>query len=419
MILNLRQVDYGFWINNLSHCHFRKPIPYYQTKTLTMSSLLSYYLEKGISPVKYTASTISENLKRRKSLYDMLGMPGLLFRGKKVLEIAAGSGQNSLYIAAQQPSKYVLIEPNPVAQKQIAESYSNFDIPHTRPEIIPVTLESYLSNETFDIVICENWLGSSSHERSLVGVIAERVAPGGIMVLTALSVCGWLSNLIRYALTQKLLLSQPNDYDTQVKVVQQAFAPHLQTISGMTRLHEDWVKDNMVNPHYLDQGLTLEMILEKTTPKRFNVFGASPNFITEWRWFKQLHVDSIHTNENVMECYERWTHNFLDYRRTFCERDARLNQELSEFSNALLEALSESKLKPSTELEQDYFDGLVMLLRPIAHNLDDLELRAAVEEAIDVLTTSVITPERIIAMKNYSSWFGRETLYFSLLRLEC
>ena len=280
-------------------------------------SLLNYYIERGISPVHYLANDMNEHIERRKSLYDMLGLPGLLLRDKKVLEIAAGSGQNSLYVAAQRPSKYVIVEPNPVALKQIEETYRDFSIPHTRPEVIPVILENYSPDETFDVVICEGWLGSSDHERALVGTVADRVAPGGMMVLTALSICGWLSNLIRYCMVQKLLSNQPGDYDSQVQTVIEAFSSHLQTISGMTRRHEDWVKDNMVNPTYLDQGLTLEMVLEEAAPRGFTVFGASPDFITEWRWFKQLHGDNIRTNENVLRCYEDLSHNFLDYRRTF------------------------------------------------------------------------------------------------------
>lgn len=381
-------------------------------------SLLNYYLERGISPVHYMASNLGEHLERRQSLYNMLGLPGLMFRDKKVLEIAAGSGQNSLYVAAQKPSKYVIVEPNPVALKQIEEAFLDFALSHTRPEVIPVTLENYSPDETFDVVICEGWLGSSPHERALVGSVADRVAPGGMMVLTALSICGWLSNLIRYCLVQKLLSTQAADYDLQVQIVQEALSPHLRTIAGMTRRHEDWVKDNMVNPTYLDQGLTLEMVLEESVPRGFTVFGASPDFITEWRWFKQLHGENIRTNENVLDCYERWSHNFLDYRRTFGEREVTLNRQLNDLSSTLLDALSESKSKAPRELGQAYFGSVARIIEEVAGNLDSVagDLGAAAHEAVQVLNESEITPETLAGMKNFASWFGRETLYYSLQR---
>lgn len=381
-------------------------------------SLLNYYLERGISPVHYLSSSLGEHLDRRQSLYDMLGLPGLLFRDRKVLEIAAGSGQNSLYVAAQRPAKYVIVEPNPVALKQIEETYRDFTLPHTRPDVIPVTLEKYAPDETFDVVICEGWLGSSDHERALVGTVTDRVAPGGMMVLTALSICGWLSNLIRYCLVQKLLANQVADYDAQVRVVLDALSPHLGTIAGMTRRHEDWVKDNMVNPTYLDQGLTLEMVLEQAVPRGFTTFGASPDFITEWRWFKQLHGENIRTNENVLTCYERWSHNFLDYRRTFGERDIALNRQLNALSGSLLAALSASKSMAPGDLDQDYFSGIARLLDGVAANLDSVagDLGAAVREAIRLLNAPAATPTALATMQHFAPWFGRETLYYSLQR---
>lgn len=381
-------------------------------------SLLDYYLKHGISPVCYLASNLPEHLERRRSLYNMLGLPGILFRDHKVLEIAAGSGQNSLYVAAQRPSKYVIVEPNPIALKQIEKTYRGLTFPHTRPEIIPTTLEEYSSKELFDGVICEGWLGSSSHERSLVGDIADRVAPGGILVLTALSITGWLANLIRYSLIQKLLSDKQQGYAFQANLTLEALSPHLRTVSGMTRRHEDWVKDNMVNTTYLEQGLTIEMILQETSPKGFHVLGASPDFITEWRWFKQLVGNHVRTNENALKCYERHVHNFLDYRRTFKERSPALNRRLNEWSVDLLAVLSQSKGKSFSELDPVYFRRIAEVLRPIGKNLKDLakDLSCAIEEALRILLVSKIAPSDIAAMKNFKPWFGRETLYFSLVR---
>lgn len=381
-------------------------------------TLLDYYLKHGISPVCYLAKDLSKHLDRRQSLYNMLGLSGMLFRNAKVLEIAAGSGQNSLYVSAQQPSRFVIVEPNPVALKQIEKTYRNFSTPHTCPEIIPVKLENYPPNELFDIVICEGWLGSSSHERSLVSTLADRVAPGGMLILTALSISGWLSNLIRYCLVQKLLMNKPVDYDSRVTLVQKALSPHLETISGMTRRHEDWVKDNMVNPTYLDQGLTLEMILHEISARGFTVFGASPDFITEWRWFKQLYDSNARTNENALECYERNSHNFLDYRRIFDGRSLALNRQLNPLCTALLAALAQSKAKMPSELNRTYFYGIAKILRPIGKNLRSVstDLSAAIDEAIRLLNAPEVTPSAIAAMKHYKSWFGRETLYFSFVR---
>ena len=91
---------------------------------------------------------------------------------------------------------------------------------------------------------------------------------------------------------------------------------------------------------------------------------------------------------------------------------------MNELSIALLTALSESKTESPTDLGQDYFSGIAQLLKPIARNLESIadDLGAAVNEAIQVLNSPITTPAEITAMKNYTSWFGRETIYYNLVR---
>lgn len=377
-------------------------------------SLLEYYLKQGISPVYYQAKSVAEHLERRQSLYDMLGLPGLLFRGRKVLEFAAGSGQNSLYVAAQMPERFMIVEPNPVALKQIGESYADFEFPHTAPEIVPKMLEDFASDELFDVVICENWLGSPEHEQALLPLILERVAPGGMLIMTAVSITGWLPNLVRYGLIRKLLLDRKMDYGEQAGVVTEALSSHLSTISGMTRSHEDWVKDNMLNPRYLDTGISMEMILEKANPLGFTVFGSSPAFISEWRWFKQLHGENLKTNENALACYDRVQHNFLDYTKTFPDRDREKNRELKKMCEALLATMSTSRQK----FDQNCFDEMADILGSIGYNLQSVseDLASAVGEATEILRSAEATPDAISSMKHFRQWFGRETVYFSLQR---
>ena len=110
---------------------------------------LEYYKQHGIAPVRYDISNMEAHLDRRKSLYNMLGLLPLTFRGARVLEIAAGTGHNSLYIASQLPDEFVLLEPNPIAVEYIYETYSTFNRPHKHPEIITKKLEEYDVNESY------------------------------------------------------------------------------------------------------------------------------------------------------------------------------------------------------------------------------------------------------------------------------
>jgi SAM-dependent methyltransferase len=114
---------------------------------------LEFYREHKIAPVRYDLSNIDAHLERRFSLYAKLGLLPLSFANSRILEVAAGTGHNSIYLAQLLPSELVLLEPNAVAIDYIRNVYQGFDKPHTAPEIVCATLEEYSPKDAFDIVI--------------------------------------------------------------------------------------------------------------------------------------------------------------------------------------------------------------------------------------------------------------------------
>src|SRR6188472_1033181 len=157
---------------------------------------LDYYKQHGISPVSYQTDNIRAHLERRDSLYRSVGLPPIAFKGARVLEVAPGTGQNSLYLAMCQPSSLDLVEPNPAGLVAIEKTYESFTLPHTRPRIHPVRLEEFEPEEPFDVVLCENWLGNLPHERRLIGKLASLVGPGGVMILTIVPYVGFFPNVM-------------------------------------------------------------------------------------------------------------------------------------------------------------------------------------------------------------------------------
>lgn len=60
------------------------------------NTLLNFYIENNISPVKQNISNLAVHIKRREKLYRQLGIPTQLFGNSKILEIGPGSGYNTL-----------------------------------------------------------------------------------------------------------------------------------------------------------------------------------------------------------------------------------------------------------------------------------------------------------------------------------
>ena len=375
-------------------------------------SLLNYYLDKGISPVNYYANNINEHLARRKSLYDMLGMPSLAIRDSHILEVAAGSGQNSLYISGQSPKEFTIVEPNPAALKQIKENFASSPDHYTLPKVLPLKIEEFKPLSNFDIVICENWLGNSNDDINILNRISKFVSSNGILIITILSIVGWLPNLIRYMLLRFLLTSYKGQlsYDDKFEIAFSAFEKHLNTLSSMTRSKEDWIRDNMINPYYLDQGLTLELVIRNIQANGFSVLSTSPQFFSEWRWFKQLNLDPLEKNIAAVnaQCLNNFM--FLDYRFSESNRPSP-NFDSMKFGIICDSILSSIQLNKNKKVMFDKISELSSIFEVFFPSLS-----SCLAETLQLLSQESISIEEVASMENFKNWFGRETLYLSLQR---
>src|SRR5262249_26115480 len=130
------------------------------------------------------------------------------------------------------------------------------------------------------------------------------------------------------------------DFATRTGILTRAFGPHLETIPAMTRTHTDWVHDNVMNPAYFGILLTVPMVLEELGD-RFDVYGVSPRFATDWRWFKSQCGRQREFNDHFRNEYHASLHNFLDYRTAPTTGNATANQTLEKAAWELICAVAE------------------------------------------------------------------------------
>jgi ubiquinone/menaquinone biosynthesis C-methylase UbiE len=380
-------------------------------------SHLEYYTRHGISPVHYDVTNLITHFERRQSLYRSLGVLPLAVRNASVLEVAAGSGQNSLFIASLMPRNLTLLEPNATGVAEIRSLYETQTIQHTKPVIHEIRLEDYVTESKFDIVICENWLGSSAHERRLLRKLATFVADDGIMVVTAISPVGLLPNMIRRALAAQMW-NTGMSFETRTTQLVAAFAPHLATMKSMTRNAIDWVHDNMMNPAYFDLCLTIPMVLRELGAS-FQVLGTSPSFAQDWRWFKSLHGSNRSFNEHFLQQYAAQSHNFLDYRDELGHDSGIDNDSLERPAMEFIATVREFETCVQQELagRDEAQAAIVEALEHIAVTLKSFPERNlfGLREAIDFLSQRNVNPAAIGNMPHFKGLFGRETLYVSLL----
>ena len=308
--------------------------------------------------------------------------------------------------------EFVIVEPNPTALEQISVNFTGLPPNYTLPTVLPLRLEEFKPPSNFDIVICENWLGSSNDEINLLNRISDYVSSKGILIITILSIVGWLPNLLRHLLLSSLLDSYNIElsYKDKFEIALSAFEKHLATLSSMTRSKEDWIRDNMINPTYLDQGLTLELVLKNLECNGFSVLGTAPQFYSEWRWFKQLDLDPVSRNIAALNAQALNSFMFLDYRFT------QNNSPGNNFDGKKLELICKDiLLSMQLNVNKKIMLKKISELSPIFQSFFP-NLSLSLTEALQLLSQDSITIEEIASMKNFKNWFGRETLYLSLQR---
>lgn len=270
-----------------------------------MTSLLEFYQQHEISPVRQDVTDLPAHFARRAALYRSLGLPPFAFRWRRVLEIGPGGGENALYTLSLQPSRYLLLEPNPTAAALLKQRLGR-----TRCQIIEQTLERFYSPKLFDFVLCEGLLGlSGGDSTALLAAAAQHVKPGGILVITCIDAISDHAEIVRRAHAQQII-DRAAPLADQLAQLRPIFAPHLATLAGMTRSVDDWMLDNLLNPASIGPTFSIPDACAALNSE-FDLLGCSPRFLTDWRWYKH----TTHGNQWAIDCYWTQAHNLLDYRR--------------------------------------------------------------------------------------------------------
>jgi 2-polyprenyl-3-methyl-5-hydroxy-6-metoxy-1,4-benzoquinol methylase len=374
------------------------------------NALLEYYLQHGLNPVHYEMANQNWHFQRRASLYRSLGIHPATIRNARVLEVAVGTGQNSLYLASQRPRCFTLVEPNPFALKEIKALYGRPEYAAWRPEIVETTLQDFHPAELYDVIVCENWLGQTPSERGLIRKLGALVAPGGLLALTTVSPVGFLPNVLRRLLADRLV-SRQQSFEERTNILVEAFGPHLATMAAMTRSSVDWVHDTVMNPHYLNICLSIPMVAEDLGSS-MTFIGSSPDFAVDWRWFKSLYGDARQFNDHFLGEYYCNCHNFLDHRQMLRRAEPGQNVQLEDAACQLIATAGKIDGAARPDQVQAILTQLQTFLDALAAGAP--ESIAALREFSELYALPTLGIADVRNMKSFAGLFGRENVYVSL-----
>lgn len=369
-------------------------------------AFVDYYSERNISPVKQDISDRERHFGRRASLYRFLGIPPLYVEGASVLEFGPGTGDNALYTASLVPARYVLVDGNPRGVEETRAVMAATGLPDTA--VVHSYVEDFATDERFDLVLAEGLIPFQNDPIGFARHIASFVRPGGVLVVTCVDSASAIGEIGRRLLANRI--APPSlPYAERRAQLAPVFAPHLATLEGMSRSVEDWVDDNIAQPL---TGKLYSMVdaIESLGPDGFVVAGSSPQFLTDWRWYKQLFGEERAFNERAIESYYRNVANFLDYRETLDDHDVELGRRLLRDCDALHEAM----------LADDAGDasGLPAAVKRVAEIATLVEpVAAGTAASLRALANALSGSDATAAATNaFSSHFGRGQQYVSFIR---
>lgn len=276
--------------------------------------MLAFYQQHAISPVHQDITDLPAHFARRAALYRALGLPPMAIRGKDVLEIGPGTGENALYTKSLLPRTMAFVEPNPVAAQAL----------RSRGECVcEDAIENVTPLEAVDLVLCEGLLGLSGADSiALLDCVTKHVKRGGVLVITCIDAISDHAEILRRAHAQQLI-DRTAPIAEQLDILRPVFAPHLATLAGMTRSVDDWILDNLLNPASIGETFSIPDACAALDDE-FDLLGCSPRFLTDWRWYKQAPSG----NQWAIDAYWQQAHNLLDYRAVGPPRHEDANRRL-------------------------------------------------------------------------------------------
>lgn len=375
-------------------------------------NLLSFYKEHGISPVRQDVADLARHFERRNALFSHLGIPTRLLSGRRILEVGPGSGYNSLHLAVLNPLTLDLVEANPKGFEHIQKLFQGYPDLASKLTVYNQEVESFKTENPYDLVVCEAMLPSVSNPKATASLLGTFVAPGGILSVTCTDEVQAFGEAIRRLLVP-FFVSKEMTIEQQVEILTPIFSPHLSTLKGMSRRHDDWVVDNLINPYYVTDFFSFEDAI-LALGDSFDVYGASPNIFTDWRWFKAVPLDSSSINDLALQQFNENHHSFLDYRSVFPARNVDDNKNLVSALKRFHKATEEfwkSKNNNSLHEASQALKAITANLRAVS-----MELADSIEKIAHQISQSHVDADFIAKEPQFAGLFGRGQFFVSMVK---
>ena len=376
-----------------------------------------FYEKLGDAYVVQKVNSLEELFNRRKGLFYHLGIPSALLKGKRILELGSGDGFNSLSTLSCEPSQYMYVEANPKVletSRHLTGTYKKETGVGTDLLFENSRIEDFTTDISFDLIICEAVIPFQQKDpRAIFRKVLSLAGPGAVVVVTCGDAVSSVSDLMR-RLMALMLMDGRLPLPEQIESIEPFFAEHFRNLPGMTK--------------------TVTASLYSTTMPIFgklfsiadaidcaedvaDVFGASPRFCTDWRWYKDLSGRRTGSNDTMREGWRKNVHSFIDYQHIFPARSVEDNMALYKSAQAFFDMV--------IEYQNSKADGsiaeAVIILRDIAARIATINAEGGI--TAQRITDGAAALELMAADHTYhdcgsfTHFFGRGQQHLSFMKV--
>lgn len=370
---------------------------------------VDFYRQEEISPVAQDISDIGRHFQRRGALYRHLGISPGLVAGKSVIEFGPGSGHNALYTTSLNPSRYVLVDANPLALERTQSLMAQHAAGGVAHEFVESQIEDYETSDRFDIILCEGVLSWQIDPAGLLRKVAHLANPGGLVVITCMDNVGFFAECLRRVVAT-LILEPGASTAEDIAALVPVFGPQLATLPGMSRSHEDWILDNILFPYH-GRAFSMAKAIEALDPD-FDAYGASPQFLVDERWYKNIHGHGRQYNQRASALYRRTLHNHIDGRFNFPPRSEQENLALLAECDAVFELEEAFRVSRSAKTLAEIRERSLRIgetLRTFSGTTAN-----ALEDFLALIANGLVRPP--LDFKRFTGWFGQGQQYLSFIK---
>ena len=185
--------------------------------------------------------------------------------------------------------------------------------------------------------------------------------------------------------------------------------PQLKSMTGMSRLAEDWIEDQIFMPHF-EEYMTIGKAIQ-FYEKDFDVLGASQNIFVDYSWYKDYEYDYL---SSYLKQYDEKKHMFL-----VAGDDNEVYRRAEE--NILLEN-AVAKANEAARKAEEYgldMDELVIKIQDVTHVTVNPVIKQFNNDIINILER--IEKNQEINWQEYQTYmecFGKTMQYVSFMKKE-